>query len=220
MTILFSQYWDPIPGKLDEYTQFITQKYNPTLNNIGLCLVGGYYVVVGEGPRIIAVAAVNDLHTLYNALMSQEYQDISNQLLQYVWKYTNKIKVPFDPKLNPDSYTIQAGVWRFNIYYNVLRDVHDRHYQFLKEEFVPTMEQLKLPVTSVWKVTVGSGPRMLLECTGKNFVNIAKAIDTTEYRKIIRTLRVNYVTDFSSRILSQTGKIEVPYLTDSMLKSF
>ncbi|HMB30922.1 MAG TPA: hypothetical protein VKN82_03775 [Desulfohalobiaceae bacterium] len=220
MNVLFTQSWDPIPGKHDEYSNFISLYYNPTLERLGLHLVGGYYVVVGEGPRIIAVATVKDMQILQQTLLSQEYQDINNKLLQYVWKYTNKILVPYDPEFNPETYQVQIGVWRFNIYYNVLRSVQDQHHQFLKEEFIPEMERLKLPVTSVWRMTVGSGPRMLLECTGKNFVNIAKAIDTVEYRKIIRTIREKHVTDYSSRILAPTGKIEVPYLTDSMLKKF
>lgn len=220
MSVLFTQSWDPIPGKFDEYSNFISLYYNPTLEKLGFQLVGGYYVVVGEGPRIIAVSTVKDLQSLQETLISKAYQELNNQLLQYVWKYTNKILVPYDPKFNPESYRVQTGVWRFNIYYNVLRTVQDQHHQFLQDEFIPTMEQLKLPVTSVWRMVVGSGPRMLLECTGKDFVNIAKAIDTIEYRKIIRTIRIKHVTDYSSRVLAPTGKIEIPYLTDSMLKNF
>ncbi len=56
MAILFTQYWDVIPGKFDEYSGFVTHDYNPTLERLGIKLVGGYYVAVGEGPRIVAVA--------------------------------------------------------------------------------------------------------------------------------------------------------------------
>lgn len=220
MSILFTQHWDAMPGQYNDYSNFISLYYNPTLTRLGLHLVGGYYVVVGEGPRIIAVATVNDMESLQRTLVSQEYQDLNNQLLQYVWKYTNRILAPYDPQFNPEIYRVQTGVWKFNIYYNVLRSVQDQHHQFLNEEFIPEMERLKLPVTSTWRMMVGSGPRMLLECTGKNFVSIAKAIDTIEYRKLIRTIKIKHVTDFSSRVLAPTGQIEVPYLTDSMLKNF
>ena len=60
MTILFTQSWDVIPGKFDEYSAFMTNEYNPTLERMGINLLGGFYVVVGQGPRIIAVATVEE----------------------------------------------------------------------------------------------------------------------------------------------------------------
>ena len=63
MTILFSQSWDVIPGQFDEYSAFVTNEYNPTLEKLGLKLLGGYYVAVGEGPRITAVATIESQAT-------------------------------------------------------------------------------------------------------------------------------------------------------------
>ena len=55
MAVLFSQHWDVAPGKQNAYSDFVMMHYNPTLERIGIHLVGGYYVAVGMGPRIIAV---------------------------------------------------------------------------------------------------------------------------------------------------------------------
>ena len=80
MAILFTQYWDVIPGKFDEYSSFVTHEYNPTLQNLGIRLVGGYYVAVGEGPRIVAVATVDETENLRQTLSSREYRDLSDQI--------------------------------------------------------------------------------------------------------------------------------------------
>ena len=64
MAILFTQYWDVIPGRTDEYSSFITHTYIPSLQKMGIQLVGGYYVAVGEGPRIVAVATVDETENL------------------------------------------------------------------------------------------------------------------------------------------------------------
>jgi hypothetical protein len=82
------------------------------------------------------------------------------------------------------------------------------------------MEELKVPLTGGWRLVIGSGPRILAEGTGRNIVDIAQAIDTSLFRKLVRTLKNNYATDYSSRILAPTGRIEVPYLMSEMMKKF
>ncbi|MFH0788288.1 MAG: hypothetical protein V2B13_11830 [Pseudomonadota bacterium] len=219
MAILFTQYWDVIPGKFDDYSTFVTQEYNPSLQKLGIRLVGGYYVAVGEGPRIVAVSTVDETENLRKTLSSREYGVLSNKLLEYVWKYSNKVYVP-SGRIQEGPYRIQTGVWKFNQYYNVLPGREGDHLKFVKEECRPGMEELKLPITGGWRLVVGTGPRILAEATGRNIVDIAQAIDTSLFRKLVRTLKNHYATDYSSRILAPTGRIEVPYLMSEMMKKF
>jgi hypothetical protein len=60
MSVLFTQSWDIIQGKDVEYAQFIVDTYLPEMAEMGLVPVGGYYVEVGFGPRIVAVFSVNE----------------------------------------------------------------------------------------------------------------------------------------------------------------
>jgi hypothetical protein len=219
MAILFTQYWDVMPEKFDDYSSFVSQHYNPTLERLGIKLVGGYYVAVGEGPRIVAVAAVEDAENLQQALATRDYRVVSGQLLTLVWKYSSRVWVPTG-RIQEGPYRVQTGVWKFNQHYNILRGKEEDHRRFVKEECLPGMEELKVPVTGGWRLVIGSGPRILAECTGRNIVDIAQAIDTPLFRKLVRTLKNNYATDYSSRILAPTGRIEVPYLMQEMLKKF
>ena len=82
------------------------------------------------------------------------------------------------------------------------------------------MKELGVLITGGWRLVIGSGPRILAEGTARNMVDIAKAIDTSEFRRLVRTLKKSYATDYSSRILAPTGRIEVPYLLREMMKSF
>jgi hypothetical protein len=219
MAILFVQHWDVIPGKFDEYAAFVTHEYNPSLQKMGIRLVGGYYVAVGEGPRIVAIATVDETENLRKTLSSREYRFLSAQLLEHVWKYCNKVFIP-SGRIQEGPYRIQTGVWKFNHYYNILRGKEEDHLKFVKEECVPGLAELKIPLTGGWRLVIGSGPRTLSECTGRSIVDIAAAIDTALFRKLVRTLKNNYATDYSSRILAPTGRIEVPYLMNEMLKRF
>ncbi len=219
MPILFTQYWDVMPGKFEEYASFISGEYIPALQKMGIRLVGGYYVKIGEGPRIVAVATVDEAENLRRTISSREYRILSARLLEYVWKYSNKIYIPTG-RIEEGPYRIQTGVWKLNHYYNILQGMEVEHLRFIKEEFVPALKELNIPLTGGWRLIVGSGPRILGECTAKGVVAIAEAIDTSLYRRMMRTLKNKYITDYSTRILARTGRVEVPYLLNEMMKNF
>ena len=46
------------------------------------------------------------------------------------------------------------------------------------------MKQLGVPVTHSWSLSVGTGLRILAECTARTFGDIAKAVDSGESRKL------------------------------------
>ena len=219
MSILFVQHWDVRPGKFDEYGSFISNYYNPGLKELGIRLVGGYYVAVGEGPRVVAVATVDEADNLRRTLSSREYRELAGRLSEHVWKYSNKVYVPVG-RTEKTPYVIQTGVWKLTHYYNILHGMEEEHVKFVRAEVIPAMEELHIPVTGAWRMAMGSGPRMLSECTGKNLTAISEAIQSDHFRKIARALKNKYATDYSSRILAPTGRIEIPYLLSEMMKKF
>jgi hypothetical protein len=75
-------------------------------------------------------------------------------------------------------------------------------------------------MTGGWRVVVGSGPYIVAEGTAASIVEIAKAIRNPEFSRITRVLTSNYVTDYSSRILAPTGRIELPFIMGEMMKGF
>jgi hypothetical protein len=96
----------------------------------------------------------------------------------------------------------------------------DAHYRFVKDECIPGMKALGVPITGGWRLAIGSGPRILAECTGRSIEDIAKAINTSEFRQLVRTLKKKYATDYNSKILAPTGRIEIPSLMRDMMKGF
>jgi hypothetical protein len=73
MTSLFTQYWDVIPGKFDEYSAFVSKDYLPTMEKLGLKVFGGFYVAVGQGPRTIVVGTVEEQDYLRCILSTEEH---------------------------------------------------------------------------------------------------------------------------------------------------
>lgn len=219
MTVLFTQHWDVVPGKQNEYSDFVMTHYNPTLEKVGIKLVGGYYVAIGAGPRIIAVGVTKSLHELDQALDSEVYRDISSRLMKYVLNYHSKILVPTG-RVEMGDYKIQTGLWKFTQYWNIIPGMEDEYVKFIKEDHIPSMESLGLKVAAAWRVVVGSGPSIVSESSALNLVDIAKAIDTAEFRRLVRKLKTTYVTDYASRVLAPTGRIDIPFFMQEMMKGF
>lgn len=219
MTVLFSQHWDVLPGRHDDYSNFVLTDYNPALERIGIRMVGGYYVTVGMGPRIIAVGVVSDLHELDKALASAEFADITDHLMAFVTHYHSRILVPTG-RVEMADYRVQTGLWKFNQYWNVVPGRESDYAKFVVEDLVPTLERTGLDHTAGWRVVVGSGPQILAECSAPGLVDIARALDSDEFRRVTHRLRSTFVTDYHSRILAPTGRIDLPHLLEDMLASF
>ena len=219
MAVLFNQHWDIAPGKQQAYSDFLMTYYNPTLDAIGIKLVGGYYVTVGMGPMIIAVGLAQSLHQLEGALASSEYEDITNRLMEFVTHYHSKILIPTG-RVKMGDYKVQTGLWKFNQYWNIVPGAEKQYTEFVTSDFIPTLEKLGLAVPAGWRVVVGSGPYILAEASAGNLVDIARAIDSDDFRRVTLKLKANYVTDYHSRILAPTGRIDLPIFMKEMLAKF
>jgi hypothetical protein len=219
MAVLFNQHWDLAPGKQQAYSDFLMTHYNPTLNKIGIKLVGGYYVTVGMGPRIIAVGLAQTLNELEGALASPEYEDITNRLMEFVTHYHSKILIPTG-RVRMDGYKVQTGLWKFNQYWNLIPGMAKEYSEFVTTDFIPTIESIGLQVTAGWRVVVGSGPYILAESSAPSIVDIARAIDNDEFRRVMLKLKTTYVTDYHSRILAPTGRIDLPIFMKEMMAHF
>jgi formylmethanofuran dehydrogenase subunit C len=219
MIVLYNQHWDLIPGKEEAYTKFVIDKHLPTMKKIGINMVGGFLVVVGGGPRITAAGAVDGFQKLQKALETEEFAKITAEIQQYVFNYDSRILTPTG-RVKANKYTIQLGVWKFNQYFNIIPGREKEYAEFVLKDHLPTIEKLGIKMTGGWRVVVGSGPYIVAEGTAASIVEIAKAIRNPEFSRITRVLTSNYVTDYSSRILAPTGRIDLPFIMGEMMKGF
>lgn len=220
MAVLFNQHWDIRPGKIDAYSDFVMTHYNPTLARIGIKLVGGYYVTVGKGPRIIAVGLAESLADLETALASAEFEEITDRLMEFVIRYHSKILTPTG-RVKMNGYKVQTGLWKLHQYWNIAPGVSKSQYaDFITNEFIAGLEKAGLKVTAAWRVVVGSGPYILGECSAANVVDIARALESDEYKGVMQKLLGSYAIDYHSRILAPTGRIDLPILLHEMMAQF
>jgi hypothetical protein len=215
---LFVQSWEIRKGKSSEYTDFVLRKHLPAMKGLGVNMIGGFHVIVGSGPRISAVASADDFLDLQKVIWSEKFVAITEELQNYVQDYGNRV-LRSTGRVAVTDYSIDSGTWRLNQYYKIYRGTEKEYSDFLVGEYIPKLGDLGLKVKAEWQVVLGSGPRILLETVAANISDIAQAFEHDEFKKLRRTMLVNYVDNYSSRILAPTGRVEVAYILGGMTKA-
>lgn len=210
MSLLFTQAWDIVRGKEEQYTEFVANTFIPKCNELGLRAVGGYYVQVGIGPRIISVKSVETLEELYKALANSNFKKLKEKLRNYTVNYSSKVLAPTGKAKN-GPYTIQKGVWKFNQYWDVLPDMRSAYSDYIENTYLPTLEKIDyVEVTGGWNVLIGGFSEVVSELTFEDPVDIGRLLGDESFREMIYTLQTEYVTNHKSRVLRTTERFDEP----------
>jgi hypothetical protein len=208
MQILFTQDWDLVPETEDEYSAFVARTFIPKCNEMGLESVGGFYVEVGFGPRIISVKRVDSLDSLFRIMSSSDFRDLVRELRKYVLHYRSKILQPTG-RTRDVPYEIQKGVWKYNQYYDVLPGKRAEYAEFITNEYLPMLQAIEyLEITGGWNVLIGGVSEIIGELTFKDPVDIGCLLENGSYRELTHVLRRDYVTNYASRILKTTERFD------------
>ncbi|GAB1420435.1 hypothetical protein MASR2M15_05330 [Anaerolineales bacterium] len=94
MSVKLLMYWD-IKSEIDnEYFEFVIQEWVPMTAKLGLETVGAWYTVYSREsgtPQIMAEALADDEEAMKEILVSVEWLELHNRLLEYVDNYSQKV---------------------------------------------------------------------------------------------------------------------------------
>jgi len=91
MSVKLLMTWDIVPGREQEYFEFVVREFIPQLQQLGLEPRDAWFTMYGEQPQIMAAAEMPTLAALERAMNMPEWQGLINRLLDYVHNYTYKI---------------------------------------------------------------------------------------------------------------------------------
>ncbi len=210
MSVLFTQHWDIIPGRENEYAQFITEQYIPGTETEGFRAAGGYYVEVGFGPRTVAVYVADSLEALAQQVSKPKFKELTRTLKSMVYNYISGVYEPTG-NVKREKYTIQKGVWKLNQNYDLRPGVKKEYAEFIMNEHIPAMQKLDyLEITGGWNVVFGGFSEVIAEFTFKDPVDIGRLLNNEDFRKLTMKLRSGYVLNYRSRILRCTERFDEP----------
>jgi hypothetical protein len=210
MAIIFTQDWDIVPGRRDDYERFISEEYMPECDRLGLKSVGGFYVEVGFGPRILFLNSSENIDVLFHGLAQKSFKELIVKLKHYVVNYRNKVLEPTG-RVKHETYSIQKGVWKFNQYYDLIPGKKRDYAEFVVKEHIPTLQSLDyLEITGGWNVIMGGFSEIITEFTFKHPHDIARMLDNEDFRRVTGKLCCDYVVNYATRIMRTTERFDEP----------
>lgn len=91
MAVKMLMTWDILPGKEQEYFEFVVRDFIPGLQRMGLQPSDAWYTYYGEKPQIMAASLMPSLPEMQALLNSDEWYQLTEQLLEYVENFDYKI---------------------------------------------------------------------------------------------------------------------------------
>jgi hypothetical protein len=83
--------WDILPGREQEYFEFVVRDFIPGIQRLGLEPTDAWFTMYGDQPQIIAGAKMPNQKAVQNILQSAEWQNLTEQLLTFVENFNLKI---------------------------------------------------------------------------------------------------------------------------------
>lgn len=91
MTVKLLMTWDILPGKEQEYFEFVVRDFIPGMQRLGMEPSDAWYTVYGQQPQIMTAAQLPDYNAAKAVLKSGDWRGIVQQLLDYVEHFEYKI---------------------------------------------------------------------------------------------------------------------------------
>ena len=83
--------WDIMPGREQDYFEFVVREFLPGMQNMGLEPSDAWFTVFGNQPQIMVAAQTDSLEAMEKLLGTPEWSTLTGRLLDYVINFTQKI---------------------------------------------------------------------------------------------------------------------------------
>jgi hypothetical protein len=91
MAVKLLMSWDILPGREQEYFEFVVREFIPAIQRLGLEPTDAWYTMYGNQPQIVAAAVMSTQQALEHVLQGKEWNDLTNRLLNFVENFATKV---------------------------------------------------------------------------------------------------------------------------------
>jgi hypothetical protein len=91
MAVKLLMTWDILPGREQEYFEFVVREFVPGMQRLGLEPGDAWFTMYGDQPQILVAAQIASITSLEKILNSPDWDSLSRQLLDYVEDFKYKI---------------------------------------------------------------------------------------------------------------------------------
>ncbi len=91
MAVKLLMTWDILPGKEQEYFEFVVRDFIPGLQGLGMEPSDAWYTMYGEHPQIMTAVKMPSISTLQQTLELKDWLDLTQHLLEFVENFVYKV---------------------------------------------------------------------------------------------------------------------------------
>lgn len=91
MAVKLLMTWDILPGREQDYFEYVVREFIPGVQKLGLETSDAWFTVYGDQPQIMAAVQASSLSNLKQVLNSPDWDSLTKQLLDYVEEFKYKI---------------------------------------------------------------------------------------------------------------------------------
>ena len=91
MAVKLLMTWDLLPGREQEYFEFVVRDFIPGVQRMGMEPTDAWYTMYGNQPQIMAAMQMPTLNSLQQAINTPEWESLIRQLSDFVEGYRYKI---------------------------------------------------------------------------------------------------------------------------------
>ncbi|NMC12099.1 MAG: hypothetical protein GYA34_04370 [Chloroflexi bacterium] len=83
--------WDILPGREQEYFEFVVRDFIPSVQKMGMEPSDAWFTVFGDHPQIMVAMQSASMDKMEKILKSSDWASLKNQLLDYIEDFKYKI---------------------------------------------------------------------------------------------------------------------------------
>ncbi len=83
--------WDIVPGREQEYFEFVVREFVPGMQRLGIQPTEAWYTMYGDRPQILTGGVTESLKDMERALSSEEWTRLKERLMEYVTNFEWKV---------------------------------------------------------------------------------------------------------------------------------
>lgn len=91
MTVKLLMTWDIVPGREQEYFEFVVREFVPGMQRLGIQPTEAWYTTYGDRPQILTGGVTDELNEMEDALATEEWGALKDSLLEYVTNFELKV---------------------------------------------------------------------------------------------------------------------------------
>ena len=84
MAVKLLMTWDILPGREQEYFEFVVRDFIPGIQRLGMEPNDAWFTMYGNQPQILAAFQMPTVAALERTMASDEWQTLNQRLLDYV----------------------------------------------------------------------------------------------------------------------------------------